>query len=73
MKFTPEYIKRARMAALFLGEPACTEFREALDELTILQEENNKLQKIKNGLYLLLCEDKETRKLADRVIELLGK
>jgi len=66
MKFTSDYIKRARMAALFLGEPACTEFREALDEITRLQEQlrwipvSEKLPE-KAGYYFLHIQNGNSR------------
>jgi len=36
-KFTPDYINRAKRAAVFFGEPACSEFRSVLNEIERLR------------------------------------
>lgn len=36
-KFTPDYISRAKRAAVFFGEPACSEFRSVLNEIERLR------------------------------------
>ena len=43
-EFTKEEIAKARAAAVFLGEPGCEVFREALDEIERLQNWRDELE-----------------------------
>jgi uncharacterized protein CbrC (UPF0167 family) len=42
--FTPEWIAKARNACIFFGEPATTEFRNALDHIEHLQKRVDELE-----------------------------
>ena len=55
-EFTPEWITKARNACIFFGEPATTEFRNALDHIERLQKRVEEVEDNREHIERLLCD-----------------
>jgi len=67
-EFTPEWITKARNACIFFGEPATTEFINALDHIERLQKRIEELEQERRWIPVSEWEQKENVDMLIRVV-----